>query len=393
MRQADFTESSRPLWRKHLNLFLIMLAAITPLLAPASLAAETLRGNEYTTTYSDHTITWTDDWSASLESDEDFSSMLMFQSDISIYAVMFIHDPDVGLSPRSVYYSLSDVLLESFDAKPTQTIEWTGEDGAFRGLNLIQIEGIKFLLYMRVDPATADSGPTMQFAGAPVSAFPLSLKAMQEDLAINDVPVLDGEDGDSILAILEGDETSSETSEVVTSDAEAAAPESSTSSGDRNAPSSSLLPKSMESESSGGEFVSAVNGYTVTYGDGWVTTDSTIGEFSITSSGRPAVVISFTGRDTTETNRQAYFEDIVASEQRHSGYVNSVISDDRLLIASWTDDNELAVLEYIFVDDDTVVTVMVTASGSKPEKRIEGVRTVEINGEPLLRDWDELWSE
>ncbi|MCA9833057.1 MAG: hypothetical protein KC435_03875 [Thermomicrobiales bacterium] len=392
MRQADITESSRSRWRMHLSLFLIMVAAIAPMLAPTSLAAETLRGDEYTTDYGDHTITWTDDWSASLESDEDFSSMLMFQGDISIYAVMFIHDPDVGLSPRSVYYSLADVLLESFDASPTQTIEWTGDDGAFRGINLVEIEGIKFLLFMRVDPATAESGPTMQFAGAPVSAFPLSLEAMQQDLVINDMPVMDGEDGNEILAVLEENEPTSESAETVDSDS-AAEPATAKNSADRNAPSSGLLPTSTEAESSGGEFESATNDYTVTYGDGWVATNSLIGEFSITSSGRPEVVISFTGRDTTETNRQAYFEDIVASEQRHSGYVNSVISDDRLLIASWSDDDELAVLEYIFVDDDTVVTVMVTVSGSKPEKRIEGVRTVEINGEPLLRDWDELWGE
>ena len=120
-------------------------------------------------------------------------------------------------------------------------------------------------------------------------------------------------------------------------------------------------------------------------------TNATIGEFSLTSdTGRS--VVSFTGRSTTETNRQAFFEDIVARESRYDGFVGSVISDDRLLIATWTADNELAVLEYVFVDDSTVVTIMATITSGNPDRYAIDAQSIELNDEPILRDWDELWS-
>ena len=49
-------------------------------------------------------------------------------------------------------------------------------------------------------------------------------------------------------------------------------------------------------------------------------------------------------------------------------------------------------IEYIFVDDATVVTIMVTITSGNPDRYAGHVQTIELNDEPILRDWEELWS-
>ncbi|MCO5214842.1 MAG: hypothetical protein M9953_05435 [Thermomicrobiales bacterium] len=345
---------------------------------PATLAAQTLRGTEFTSDLGGPTVRWTEDWEASLEGDDDFSTMLMLQGEIMIFAVMFVYEPLPEMSMRSVYFSLSDVLVANFDSQPTQVYEWQAEDGSFRGLNVIQLSGINFVLYMRVDPGVAGVGPTMQFAGAPVRAFPSSLTAMQTEITIDGLPAMADDDGEELLALLESNEAS------------AADPSLADAAGTHQRVPVGTTAKIPTPDIFGGEFVSETNDFTVRYGEEWSPTDSMIGEFSLVSTGRPTTVVSFIGRSTTETNRAAYFEDIVARESRHAGFIGSVTDDDRLLIASWSNDDELSVLEYVFVDDDTVVTVMVTLSGSNPERGIDRVQQIELDGIPILQGWDEL---
>lgn len=373
---------------------LIGLIAAISFAAPASTAAQTLRGTSFTAAASEQTITWNENWNATLQGDDDFSTMVMLDSQIMIYAVMFIHDPLVGLDASAVYHSLSGVLTNSFDSEPTQTVEWEGSDGSFHGLNVVSLSGIDFALYLRVDPSTTgDTGPTMQLAAAPVRAFPTSLDSMQAELTINDVPVMDGASGEEIITRLDTSPPA----------AEAEAPAEDTAADDAAGSKSpgrsrSDLPLSIREpgNASGGEFESAANEYTVTYDGTWYDMsedDLTVGEFSLADNATGRTVVSFTGRSTTETNREAYFEDIVARESRYEGFVGSAISNDRLLIVTWASDSELSVLEYVFVDDDTLVTVMVTVSSGNPESGIDSARGIQLNGEDILRDWDQVWPE
>lgn len=378
------------------RVLLVLLAACIGLSAPMSASAQTLRGTAFTTESGDHSLEWNESWEASLSAEDDFSTMVMLEAQIMIYAVMFIHDEDLGLSERAVYGSLSGVLVNSFDAPPVHSVEWEGDDGIYRGAHILQLSGIDFVLYLRVDPAVPGSGPSMQFAAAPSRAFPLSLQDMQTDLLVDGLPVFAGDDGNDVM-----DRLSTESSEqdapadLAESESEAApAPQSS----DRARPidDRSRLQRDAHipaRQTSGSMYTSNANGFTVTYPETWADmalSDATIGEFSLSSeSGRS--VVSFTGRSTTETNRQAFFEDIAARESRYSGFVGSVISDDRLLIATWTDDNELAVLEYVFVDDTTVVTIMVTITSGNPDRYVADVQGIELDDQPILRDWDELW--
>lgn len=397
--------------RRSITFLMGILAIILAFASPVSAAAQSLPGTSYVTTNGEYSITWTDDWVASLTQDDDFSTMIMLEGQIMIYSAMFLHDPDLGLSERAIYQSFSGVLTGSFESDPTTTVEWQNDEGAYLGVHLIPISGIDFVIFMRVTPGTENTGPIMQFAGAPVRAFPVSLDAMQEELSINGAPVFDGEDGEEVLAILEGETTISaaqepqSTSDNVESEAAPAPASDSDASSDES--SNPLLERSRidrdpgsnrgasDPASSGGAYTSPENGYTVTWPENWVDmaeSNTTIGEFSLTSdTGRS--VVSFTGRSTTETNREAYFEDIVARESRYPGFVGSVIEDDRLILASWTSSNELAVLEYVFVDDDTVVTIMVTISSGSPDRYIEDIQGVELDGTPILRDWDELWAD
>ena len=189
---------------RFIRTIMLVLAILVGINAPLAASAQTLRGTSFTTANGDHSLTWNDSWTASLEGDDEFATMVMLEGQIMIYAVMFIHDPLAGLNTKSVYYSLSSVLTSSFDSEPTQTVEWEGEDGSYHGANVIQLSGIDFLLYLRVDPASSqDSGPIMQLAAAPVRAFPSSFEAMQADIAIDGSPSLNGENGDDILARLE----------------------------------------------------------------------------------------------------------------------------------------------------------------------------------------------
>lgn len=357
---------------------------------PVSASAQTLRGSSFTTSTNDHTIEWNDSWNASLQGDDDFSTMVMLEGQIMIYAVMFIHDPLAGLNAKAVYYSLSGVLTTSFDSTPTQTVEWAGDDGTFHGLHVIELSDIDFLLYLRVDPAKGSgTGPTMQLAAAPLRAFPASMDAMQAELLIDGEAVLAGADGEEIMARLD--------------DSAAESPADAESAGDSSpAPAAARddrgrIPTGMHESTesaTGSEYVSTANGFTVSYGQPWqdmAETNNTVGEFSLADPESSRIVISFTGRATTETNREAYFQDIVARESRYQGYVNSVVTDDRLLIATWTTDTELSVLEYVFVDDDTLVTTMVTISSSNPDRYMDEIRDIQLDGEGILRDWDELW--
>jgi hypothetical protein len=271
-------------------------------------------------------------------------------------------------------------------------VEWEGGDGSYHGANVIQLSGIDFLLYLRVDPAgSEDSGPIMQLAAAPVRAFPSSFEAMQTDIAVDGGPSLSGENGEDILARLDSDSASPVADE---SDAESApAPVSARESlakRDRVPLREGTAPATPVTTA----YVSPANGYTVTYTDTWQdmdATNATVGEFSLTDAATARTVVSFNGRATTETNREAFFQDIVQRESRYPGYVGSVVTSDRLLIASWTDTNELVVLEYVFVDDSTVVTIMVTVSTSSPETAIASVRDIQLNGEGILRDWNKIW--
>lgn len=360
-----------------LSALLVATLCLISVFMPATVAAQTLRGTEFTSDLGGPTVRWTEDWEASLEGDDDFSAMVMLQGEIMIYAVMFVHEPLPEMSMRSVYFSLSDVLVANFDSQPTQVYEWLAEDGSFRGLNVIKLSGINFVLYMRVDPGVDGGGPTMQFAGAPVRAFPSSLTAMQSEITIDGLPAMADDDGEELLALLESNEASA----ADTSVEDASSTHQRVPAGSAKVPAPDVV---------GGEFVSETNDFTVRYGEGWSPTDSVIGEFSLISAGRPTTVVSFIGRSTTETNRAAYFEDIVARESRHAGFIGSVTDDDRLLIASWSNDDELSVLEYVFVDDDTVVTVMVTLSGSNPQRGIDRVQQIELDGIPILQGWDEL---
>lgn len=381
---------------------LVILSAFMVFVAPGSASAQTLSGTSFETETGDHTMSWNDNWTASLIAEDDFSTMVMLEGQIMIYAAMFLHDADLGLSERAVYFSLSGVLINQFDSPPTHSVEWEEGDGSFRGAHLLQLSGIDFLLFLRVDPAMEGSGPTMQFAAAPVRAFPVSLEAMQDELIIDGNPVFVGDDGEEVTARL--DEVTADAGSGESEPAPADAVESSGESAP--APSSEGTGRPLDDrsrlhrdaqisdqQSTDGTFQSADNGFTVMYPDGWTDmalSNTTIGEFSLTSeSGRS--VVSFSGRSTTETNREAFFQDIVARESRYSGFVGSVISDDRLLIATWTADRELAILEYVFVDDTTVVTIMVTITSNNPDRYSEEVQTITLNGEPILQDWDELW--
>ena len=355
---------------------LVIMAVILMFSAPMMSAAQTLSGSDFVTETGDHTMAWNDNWSASLIAEDDFSTMVMLDGQISIYAIMFIHDEDLNLSMSAVYHSLSGVLINQFDAPPTHSIEWEEGDGSFRGAHILQLSGIDFVLYLRVDPAIEGTGPTMQFAAAPLQAFPVSLEAMQEELTVDGGPVFSGDDGADVAARLE-DTT-------IEADSDSAAPLDATESREESAPGPTMANDEnplddrsrlnrgaaiSNEQSSDGTYVSSANEFTVTYPDSWTDmaeTDATIGEFSLLSdSGRS--VVSFTGRSTTETNRQAFFEDIVARESRYSGYVGSVVTEDRLLIATWTEENELAVLEYVFLNDSTVVTIMVTITSGNPD--------------------------
>ena len=389
MGQRYATDNSTPL-RWFTQVILIVLVAAISLASPSATMAQTqtLRGTSFTTGVGQQTIAWNNNWNASLQGDDDFSTMVMLDSQIMIYAVMFIHDPLTGLDASAVYHSLSGVLTNSFDSEPTQTVEWEGDNGAFHGLNVISLSGIDFALYLRVDPPSGDqTGPTMQLAAAPVRAFPTSLDAMQEELSINDRPVMEGSDGEEIMAMLGNPET---LEEAPAETAEEAPPAPARSRRD--------LPAAIHdsADPAGGEFESAANDYTVTYDASWqdmAESDATVGEFSLIDSETGRTVVSFTGRSTTETNREAYFEDIVARESRYDGFVGSSVSDDRLLVVTWTSDNELAVLEYVFVDDNTLVTVMVTVSSSNPESGIAAARGIQLDGADILQDWDDVWPE
>lgn len=371
---------------------LLLMTVFIVVSMPVSAAAQTLRGTSFTTANGNHEITWNENWTASLEGDDEFATMVMLEGQIMIYAVMFIHDPLTGLNTKSVYYSLSSVLTSSFDSEPTQTVEWEGEDGSYHGANVIQLSGIDFLLYLRVDPAKSeDSGPIMQLAAAPVRAFPSSFEAMQTDIALDGGPSLSGENGDDILARLDSGSASpvADVSDGETAPAPAVARDSLAERErvplqDRAAPATPVTT----------EYVSAANGYTVTYTDTWqdmAASSATVGEFSLSDTATGRTVVSFSGRSTTETNREAFFQDIVQRESRYPGFVGSVVTNDRLLIASWTDANELVVLEYVFVDDSTVVTIMVTVTSSSPESAITSVRDIHLNGDGILRDWDKIW--
>lgn len=375
---------------------MLVLAILVGISAPLTVTAQTLRGTSYTTANGDHSLTWNDSWTASLEGDDEFATMVMLEGQIMIYAVMFIHDPLAGLNTKSVYYSLSSVLTSSFDSEPTQTVEWEGDDGSYHGANVIQLSGIDFLLYLRVDPSESeDSGPVMQLAAAPVRAFPSSFEAMQTDIAIDGSPSLNGENGDDILARLDSGSASpvAAESDAASEPAPAAASARDSLSERQRVPLRERSASATATAPASTEYVSPANGYTVTYGDTWqdmAASNATVGEFSLTdTSGR--TVVSFSGRATTETNREAFFEDIVQREARYPGFVGSVVSSDRLLIASWTDRNELVVLEYVFVDDSTLVTIMVTVTTSSPDSAITSVRDIQLNGEGILRDWDKIW--
>ncbi len=387
---------------------LMILTVIMVVSYPLSSSAQTLSGTDFVTESGDHTMSWNDNWTASLVSEDEFSTMVMLEGQIMIYAVMFIHDEDLNLSLGAVYQSLSGVLINQFDAPPTHSVEWEDDDGAFRGAHLIELSGIDFVLFLRVDPASEGSGPTMQFAAAPVRAFPVSLSAMQEEIIVDGEPVFAGEDGEAVTTQLELESSAAEaepapdSSEISPTDAVESPADSAPAPAPGNGPNPlndrSRLQRDAHlsrEQADDGEYISESSGYSVTYPSGWEdmsATGSTIGEFSLISdSGR--TVVSFNGRSTTETNRQEFFEDIVARESRYPGYVGSVISDDRLLLATWTADNELAVLEYVFVDDSTVVTIMATISSGNPGHYITDTQLIELNDSPILRDWDELWPE
>ena len=382
------------------RVFIVVLAAVICFGAPLAATAQELRGTSFVTESGDHRVDWNDNWTASLTAEDEFSTMVMLEGQIMIYAVMFIHDEDLGLSERAVYHSLSGVLVTSFDSPPTLSIEWEGSDGSYLGVHLLQLSGIDFVLFLRVDPAEPGTGPTMQFAAAPVTAFPVSLQAMQDELSVDGVPVFDGESGEDVLARLEG-EPSAEAEPPVPTGSEDAELAPSSAADDASQPSPlqdrSRLQRDAHLTSpdpSGDSYVSLAHGFEITYTDFWSDmslTDSTVGEFSLESENGRSVV-SFTGRATTETNRQAFFEDIVARESRYSGYVGSVMGDDRLLIATWTADNELAVLEYVFVNDSTVVTIMATITSGNPDRYVTDIQEIQLDGTPILRDWDELWT-
>src|SRR5699024_9951641 len=134
----------------------------------------------------------------------------MLEGQIMIYAIMFIHDEDLNLSMRAVYQSLSGVLINQFDSPPSHSIEWEEGDGTYRGAHLLELSGIDFVLFLRVDPALDGTGPTMQFAAAPLRAFPVSLEAMQEELIVDGNQVFAGDDGADVTARLETSTADSE---------------------------------------------------------------------------------------------------------------------------------------------------------------------------------------
>lgn len=372
---------------------MIVVVAVITLSFPLAASAQILHGESFSTETGDHTVVWNKNWTAELYGEDDFSTMVMLEGQIMIYAVMFMHDPDLGLTEKAVYHSLSGVLVNSFDSTPTKSVEWEAGDGSFRGAHIIPISGIEFVLYLRVDPATDSTGPTMQFAAAPTRAFPVSLEAMQEELTLDGVPVFDGDNGEDVLERLDlSEKVESEvepSSEAMPSDVST---DSSTATDRSRTARNAHLPAAARNQQ---VYISADTGFTVAWDDPWINmaeTDSTVGEFSlIDDSGR--IVVSFTGRATTETNREAFFQDIIARESRYSGFVDSLLQEDRLLIATWTAENELAVLEYIFVDDETVVTIMVTVTSNKPERYMENIELITLNGEPILQDFNELWAD
>jgi hypothetical protein len=371
---------------------MVLLTMLVGISAPISASAQTLRGTSFTTANGDHSLTWNENWTASLEGDDEFATMVMLEGQIMIYAVMFIHDPLAGLNTKSVYYSLSSVLTSSFDSEPTQTVEWEGEDGSYHGANVIQLSGIDFLLYLRVDPSgSEDSGPIMQLAAAPVRVFPSSFEAMQTDIAIDGSSSLSGANGEDILARLDSGSASPVAAESDSKSAPAPAAARDSLAERERVP---LRERPASATPVTTEYVSPANGYTVTYTDTWqdmAASSATVGEFSLSDTATGRTVVSFSGRSTTETNREAFFQDIVQRESRYPGFVGSVVTNDRLLIASWTDANELVVLEYVFVDDSTVVTIMVTVTSSSPDSAVTSVRDIQLNGDDILRDWDKIW--
>lgn len=381
-----------------LRVALVILAALISFSAPLSASAQVLTGTSFETETGDHAVEWNDNWIATLSSEDEFSTMLMLEGQIMIYSVMFLHDPNLGLSERVIYNSLSGVLTSSFDAEPTQSVEWEGEDGSFNGAHIIPLSGIDFVIYMRVDPATESSGPVMQFAAAPSRAFPLSLTAMQQELTVDGVSAFDGADGEEVMAQLDLETADAEESDSAAPTQAEPAPSTTAPNSSRPGSDSTRQPRSahiQDEESTGGTYISSNAPYEVTYSDAWVDmaeSDSTVGEFSL-SGGSNRVVVSFTGRSTTETNREAFFQDIVARESRYSGFVGSVIKDDRLTIATWTSENELAVLEYVFVDDLTVVTIMVTVTSSNPERYVGTLEEIELNGSPILPDLEDVLNQ
>ncbi len=371
---------------------MLLLALLVGISAPTTATAQTLRGTSFTTANGEHSLTWNENWTASLEGDDEFATMVMLEGQIMIYAVMFIHEPLGGLNTKSVYYSLANVLTGSFDSEPTQTVEWESEDGSYHGANVIQLSGIDFLLYLRVDPAQPeDSGSIMQLAAAPVRAFPSSFEAMQTEISIDGGPSLSGETGEDILARLDSGSAETVAAE---SDAESAPASDAARDSLAERPRMPMPESATPAASATTAYVSPANGFTVTYTDAWqdmAASNATVGEFSLSDTATGRAVVSFSGRSTTETNREAFFQDIVQRESRYPGYVGSVVTDDRLLIASWTDANELVVLEYVFVDDATVVTIMVTVNTSSPDRAIASVREIQLNGDGILRDWEKIW--
>lgn len=364
--------------------------------------ARVLEGTSYTTPNGVHTLEWTDAWTVEVSDNDSFSSQLSLNSQVIIYLALFIHDPMAGISPRSVYSSFSDVMVSTLDADVKSVVEWPGEDGSHQGAYIVDMGGIEFLLYMRVDPATTtDSGPTLQIMATPVGAFENSLQSLQADVLIDGVPALDGLEAQEVLdAVKNLSESESEAAATATAESPPAAVDSSSRSRsgllDRIAPASSAPADESASPAGGGVYTSDVPPYTVNYPPMWIdmaTEGSTVGQFSLELDSSTSTIVSFTGRTTTETNRDAYFSELVAREKRFPGFVGSVQTENRLITATWTSEDELAVLEYIFVNDNTLVTVMVTIQSPRPENVIPLVQQIQLEGDFLLPGWEELWDK
>lgn len=394
----------------------LVMSAGTPLLT----AGQGLQDFSYTTANGIHTIEWNENWTASLQGEDDFSTMLMLESQIMIYIVMFIHEPMTGISTRAIYFSLADVVTSGFDGPPKSSVEWSEGEGNYQGAYIINISGFDFLIFMRVDvPEGEESGPVVQVAGTPVTGFTGGLESMQKDLILDGLPVLNGVDGAEVTNAVETGVPPGGEAEPAPASANAdsergeggaqerdrsseppgSAPEQEQgrSSNSSSGPWDRLVPRASNNAqpADGPGFYQHENPeYLVTWPDVWqnmAITDSTVGQFSLTLNSSTSVIVSFTGRSTTETNRDAYFDDIIAREARYEGFVGSVKSDDRLITATWVNESELTVLEYIFIDDTTVITVMVTIKSPRPENAVPEVQRITLNNQGILRDWSQLW--